>query len=621
MPTPLNDRQVIEACQWLERLPGEREMRDRTQGWHNLFDLTAYSDLPDHVSRGDTRDVPSPFLIELLDDMQSERHAGQTSVTVIAKDNTAQGTVDRIEKALSLCAADYMRRWRLQDEVGVHQLASYAGIAEWNYMGVKSARHYGVETPFPLSTFFPVKGGGPQRAAVAARRYQALVSDIERSYAGNSGLMGNDGYPTLKNDRLQWQELTDDRPAGGQFHQGMGLNSSRFGQMVECLKYDDGIFCYHVALQPGNANQGFMLWYDVNRAGPDEEGKPASSTLVIPGGHPGAGREPKFRLLPALLPGIQYTHILNYITALMASRVEQSTGDVLVEKTPDMVRALAEVGKTVATTAQVTQGNPAIIDVAGKPLIWERLPLPDLKDLLAFFTSERDRWSNSLREISDPQQLSQINTNVYLPHAAARRQKLKPMNDGMDWGVDQLLRFTVNALQYQNAKPLTMAARGDEQYGSKRRMATAGESVSITFDDVKNFDERFILIVSTNNLSDAEIQQRMIAHDDKVNRGYATKRQGIGILYPDEQGAITELAEDEAYMEAAMLLRPQVATTVQKKLRLRGGILLSIAGAVPAAATPASAGQAPYPQPAIPGPQSASAPGVQQPAAPAAPAA
>jgi hypothetical protein len=612
MPTPLNDQQVIEACQWLERLPGERDMRDRTKGWHELFDLTAYTDLPDHVSRGDTRDTPSPFLIELLDDMQSERHAGQTSVTVIALDDTPQGTVDRIEKSLSLCAAEYMRRWRLQDEVGVHQLASYAGIAEWNYMGVKGARHYGIETPFPLQTFFPVKGGGPQRPAVSARRYQALVADIERSYAKNNGELGFDAYPTMKNDRLQWQEITDDRPP---FNQGLGLNSSRFGQMVECIRYEDGAYCYHVALQPGNAKQGFMLWYDVNRSGPDENGQPASSTLVIPGGHPGAGRDPKFRLLPTLLPGIQYTHILNYITSLMATRVEQATGDVLVEKTPDMVEALGNAGKLTATAAQVNQGNPSIVEVAGKPMLWERLPLPDLQELLKFFTVERDRWSNSLREISDPQQLAQINTNVYLPHAAARRQKLKPMNDGMDWCLEQLIRFTVNALQYQNAKPLKMAARGDEQYGSKRRTAKAGESVELKWEDVQRFDERFILIVATSNLSDAELRQRMIDHDDKVQRGYATKRQGIGILFPDEDAQVMELAEDESYMAATQLLAPQVPTTVQRKLRLRGGILLPLAGAIPPPGSPAqSGGQQPYPQPMIPGPASASAPGVAPPA-------
>lgn len=618
MPTPLNDQQVIEAVQWLERMPGERAMRDRTKTWHEFFDLTSQSDLPDHVSRGDTRDMVSPFLIELLDDMQSERHAGQTSVTVIALDNTPQGTVDRIEKAASLCAADYMRRWRLQDEVGVDQLASYAGVAEWNYKGVKGARHYGVETPFCLQTFFPVKGGGPQRPAVAARRYQTLVSDVERSYAGNTGLLGNDGaYPMLEGDKLKWQELTDDRPP---FNAGMSLNSSRFGEMIECMKYDDGVYTYHVALQPGNAKQGFMLWYDQSRAGPDEEGQPASSTLVVPGGHPGAGRDPKFRLQPALLPGIQYTLLLNYITTLMASRVEQSTGDVLVEKTPEMVEALAAAGKLVATSQQVSQGNPSIIEVAGKPLVWPKLSIPDLIELLKWWTIERDRWANSLREISDPAQLAQINTNVYLPHAAARRQKLKPMNDGMDWCVDQLLRFTFNALQYQNAKPLKMAARGDEQYGITRRVAKAGETVELTYKDVERFDERFVMIVATSNLSDNEIRQRMLDHDDKVLRGYATKRQGIGILYPDEEGQVYELAEDESYIAATQLLTPQLPTTVQKKLRLRGGILLALAGAVPPPGTPAQGGGgAGYPQPQIPGPQSASAPQVTPPVPAAAP--
>lgn len=624
MPTPLNDSQVIEACQWLERLPGEREMRDRTKGWHDLFDLTAYTDLPDHVTRGDTRDVPSPFLIELLDDMQSEAHAGQTSVTVVALDDTPQGVVDRIEKTLSLCASDFLRRWRLQDEVGVHQLASYAGLAEWNYKGVQSQRHYGVETPFPLNTFFPVKGGGPQRPPMAARRYQALVSDISRNYGGNSGLLGYNAYPALNSSNyLEWQELTDDRAVAGNYgygEQGIGVNSSRFGQMVECIRFEDGAYCYHVALQPGNQKQGFMLWYDEARAGPDEEGNPASSLLVVPGGHPGAGRDPKFRLLPALLPGIQYTHILNYITSLMASRVEQSTGDVLVEKTPEMVEALAAAGKLSATAAQVQQGNPQIIEVAGKPVLWERLPLPDLQELLKFFTVERDRWSNSLREISDPAQLAQINTNVYLPHAAARRQKLKPMNDGRDWMLEQLLRFTVNALQYQNAKPLKMVARGDEQYGMKRRTARMGESVELTWQDVHDFNDRFILIVATSNLSDAEIRQRMIDHDDKVLRGYATKRQGIGILYPDEETQIEVLAEDEAHMAAATMLSPLVPTTVQKKLRLRGGILLPQAGAVPPPPSPSSSGggNLPYPQPQIPGPESASTPAPPAPAPPTA---
>jgi hypothetical protein len=420
----------------------------------------------------------------------------------------------------------------------------------------------------------------------------------------------------LKGNRLDWQELTDDRAPD----QG-GRTTASFGQLVDCVKYDDGAYCYHVARHPGGSatpgTDGFMLWYDLNRCGPDEAGQPASGTLVIPGGHPGAGREPKHRLLPTLLPGAQYTHLLNYITSLMATRVEQSTGDVLVEKTPEMVEAMGNAGVLSSTAAQMAQGNPSIVEVAGKPLLWERLPLPDLRDLLQFFREERDRWANSLREISDPQQLAQINTNVYLPHAAARRQKLKPMNDAMDWCVDQLLRFSVNALQYQNAKPLKMAARGGERYGASQKETKAGEAVEITWKDVENFDKRFILIVATSNLSDAEMRQRMIDHDDKVLRGYATKRQGIGILYPDEQAQVDILAEDEAFRATAQLLMPMVPTTVQRKIRLRGGILLPLPGAVaPPPAPGASAGLQPYPQPDIPGPESASAPGV----APAAPA-
>lgn len=618
MPTPLNAMQVIEASDWLQRLPGERAMRDRTKIWHEYFDLEDYIDLPDHVSRGDTRDMHSPFLIELLDDMQAERHAGQVSVTVVALDHTPQGTVDRIEKALSLCASEYLRRWRLQDETGVHQLASYAGIAQWNYLGVRAPRYYGVDTPFPLNTFFAVKGGGPQRPPVVATRYQALYSDIKRNYAGNTGLLGYDSMPVLKGDRFEWQPLSDDRSVDS-LHGG--LDSSRFGHNIECIKYDDGVYTYHVALHPGQQKTGFLLWYDECRAGPDPEtGQPASATLVIPGGHPGAGRDPKHRLLPLLLPGIQYTLIMNFVTSLMATRVEQSTGDVLLEKTPEMVEALANSGQLAASAAQMRQGNPSIVEVAGKPMLWERMPLPDLRDLMEFWRNERDRWSNSLREMSDPAQLAQINTNVYLPHAAARRQKLKPMNDAMDWCLEQLLRFTVNALQYQNAKPLTMVARGDEQYGSKRKTAKPGEKVEIKWQDVQDFNNRFILIVATSNLSDAEMRQRMLDHDDKVLRGYAVKRQGIGILYPDEESQIEILAEDEAYMAATQLLNPQVPTTVQKRLRLRGGILLPLGGAVPAPAGPGGGGgQLPYPQPDVPGPESASIAGAGPPPSPALP--
>lgn len=602
MASAPEEQEVIEQVTWLEQLPGERDMRDRSERFHQLATMQLRVELPQHVGRGDTRELPLADLLDMAYSIQAERHGYQTSVTLTAIDDTPQTTTDRIEKWIAMRVSQHLRRWLMTDEAGFHQLLTYAGIICWYSNGPTAPVHTRIETPDPFSCYFPVKGAG--RPKVFARRFRMLVRDAEAAF-------GKDG---------NWDNyvLSDDHAARGWSGSSFITNGVRgFAQELEMIYLDNGEYCTYMALnrqQGGLAPSGDILWQDKNYAGPDEDGNMAAAAIVVPG-FVTPMRAPRDRLMPMMIPGIQCVNAMHFILTTMATKAEQNTGDVLVEQDPDTLEAAARLGRTTATMAELAQGNPSIVPVMGKPIIWERLPDPYLQLLLDFWSTKYAAWSNSLREIADPSLLAQINTNVYLPHAAARRKLMGPMLDYTDAAMKELVRMDINALQHYGKRDVKLVAQGGERYGSSAREVTRGESSSISWNDVKDFDNRFILSVSTNSMSTEEQRQRLMAHEEKVMMGYATKRQGLALAgFEDEEEQLRLLATDEVYKGAAGFLQPQLPETIAEAVRTAGGPALPVQGpqASPEALPPVSPTPQPitYNTPVVPGAVGNSQPGV-----------
>ena len=600
MSSAPNELEVVQQVTWLEQLPGERDMRDRSERFHQLATMQLRVELPQHVGRGDTRELPLADLLDMAYSIQAERHGYQTSVTLTAVDNTPQTTVDRIEKWIAMRVSQHLRRWLMTDEAGFHQLLTYAGIICWYSNGPNSTVHSRIDTPDPFSSYFPVRGAG--RPKVFGRRFRMLVRDAEEAFG-----QGNWDAYALGDDHASrgW--------SGSSF---ISTGTPGFAREAEFLYHDNGEYCTYMALnrqQGGLQPSGDILWQDKNYAGPDEDGNKAAAAIVVPG-FVTPMRQPRDRLLPMFIPGIQAVNALHFILSTMATKAEQNTGDVLVEQDADMLEAAARMGKTAATMAELEAGNPSIVPVAGKPIIWERLPDPYLQALLEFWKGKYDSWANSLREIADPTLLSQINTNVYLPHAAARRKLMGPMLDYTDAAMKELVRMDLHALQFYGRKDVKLVAQGGERYGSQAREVSRGEASSISWADVKDFDERFILSVSTNSMSQEEQRQRLMAHEEKVMMGYATKRQGLALAgFTDEEEQLRLLATDEVYRGAAGFLQPQLPDTIAEAVRTAGGPALPVQG--PTAPAPAVAPPGPpggnnvtYNTPPVPGPAGQSQP-------------
>lgn len=604
-------REAIEHKSYLENLAGEREMRERTRRIHEEYAMRGTVEFSDYVARGSTRTLPLADLIDMAYSLQAERHGYQTAVVLTARDKTPQTTVDRIERWLSIRTAQHLKRFMLQDEGGWHQLMSYAATLTWCHLGPRSPQYSRAESVNPLTFFFPCTGA-PIRPREYAREFEMQVTDVGPTYADR----GKEPYLD-KSGNWAWYTPGADREPD-RWSSG---STGKYGHSCRVVISDNGYYTTVVALNKRNGGRGGIqggeiLWQDKNRGGLTEDGQPASQAVIIPGMIQPM-RDPADRLLPAFIPGIQAQHCLNYLVSLMASKVENSKTDVLVETTADDVLAAQRRGELSTRAVTLEPGVPNLIDVAGKPLLWNELPIPFLLDLLNFWKDRFDRWSNSLREISDPTLLSEINTNVYLPHSSARRRLLRPLNDFMNAGLAELLRMDIMALQYMGRGSVDVYATGNEYQGKGFQPIDVGAGASIAWEDVKDWDNRFVLTIATNDLSDEERRQMLQAHEEKVMMGYATKRQGISVAgYADEESQVMVLAEDEVYMEGTALVKPQIPKTIQQAIYYSGGILLPLADEQQATPAAAPGGGASYQGAVVPGGAAASAPAVAQ-AAPA----
>lgn len=607
MPPTVKD--VIDHASYLENLQGEKEMRDRTRRIHDSYAMRSAIELPEWVARGKTREIPLSDLIDMAYSIQSERHGHQTAVILTARDKTPQTQVDRIERWLSTRAAQHLKRWHLLDEGGWHQLLSYAGIVTWHCEEAHKPIHSRIETPDPLTFFFP-SAGAPGRPLEFARKF-----DMQLSEAGQSFADGN-RRPYMKGSGIwDWYVAGGDRPSDE--WTGGTKEGSRFGHTCTVIHDDDGEYTTYVGLnKTKTGHRGEILWQDRNHGGPDEYGHACSQSIVVPG-MVNPMRHPKDRLLPMFIPGIQAQNALNYLIALIASKIENSQPNVLLEQDAETMKARNNQGILQGAGAEMEPGSPNFIRVLGKPVEWKNQDVPFLVDLLNFWKERYDRWSNSLREISDPTLLSEINTNVYLPHSAARRKLLRPLIDFTNSALSEILRMDVLALEKYGRKSVELYARGGEYRGKGMVEMAVGESSTISWEDVKGWDERFVLTIATNDMSEEERRQMLLHHEEKVQMGYATKRQGIPIAgYADENAQILELAEDEVYQEGTALVKPQIPTAIQQAIYYEGGMLLPLEqlNPVPGAggAPPAPTQGTTYNTPTVPGAQGANAPVVQQ---------
>lgn len=605
-------KDAVDHANYLENLEGEKEMRDRTRRIHESYAMRSAIELPEWVARGKTREIPLADLIDMAYSIQAERHGHQTAVILSARDKTPQTQIDKIERWLSIRAAQHLRRFNLLDEGGWHQLLSYAAVITWHCEEIRKPIHSRIETPDPETCYFPV-AGAPGRPREFARAFNMQIHEVSRDFEDRGKA------PYMKaNGIWDWYVSGADRPKDYWTGGSGGGAGSRYGHECKIIHDDDGYYTTYVAMnKPGRGTSngpGEILWQDKNHAGPDEYGIDCSQAIIIPG-MVNPMRKPKDRLLPMFIPGIQAQNALNYLIALIASKIENSQPNVLLEQDAEAMKVRNNQGVISASGAELEPGSPNFIRVMGHPVEWKNQDVPFLVDLLNFWKERYDRWSNSLREISDPSLLSEINTNVYLPHSAARRKLLRPLIDFTNMGISEILRMDILSLQKYGRKSVELYARGGEYSGKGMVELPAGKSETLSWEDVRGWDERFVLTVATNDMSEEERRQMLLHHEEKVQMGYATKRQGISIAgYPDEDAQIQELGEDEVYRTATDLVRPQIPTAIQQAIYYEGGILLPLEApqgspvATPPPVTP-GAGTT-YNSPMIPGAQGASQPEV-----------
>jgi len=246
----LNAEEVKEWVSELENDNIHREMRELTKSRYSYLDMTDMPDLPEHLTRGDAMAYPSPRLKNLVRRLIAEVRPYPTYTRVVPMSesgSTPAGDLvkqaEKVEQGMSLFHARANNGGRVSETIFWHELMSYAGIMTIHYVGDEKMP-FAVETPDPITCFFPVREG-PFRPDVLGRRFRKLMREVHGNYTN----MRERKRPYMKTSGA-WDFYDPGKNGGAEYPaDGVPLSGKgNFQKMCEFYTLDDGEYTYHIAM-------------------------------------------------------------------------------------------------------------------------------------------------------------------------------------------------------------------------------------------------------------------------------------------------------------------------------------------------------------------------------------
>ncbi len=589
----LSYAEVMERVEWLENDTGLKDLHTRDRDmWQPLFKMTHTSTLPDHMTRGITVDMPSPRLKEMTDGLLADfaSYRAVTSCIPFADDgNPSQALknrADKIERFASLLMATWNENGKFDKEAGHSMLAGAYFVVILHCGDGEKANPWSLEFPDRLSCFFPVNGS-PSRPEMMARRYNQLVRKIESEYSGR----GRDSLSRGKNlkrrsGKWQWEAIGDDSETQGDRQLSVG-GSPEYGEEAEMIWYADKEYVYHIAMNEKNTG-GEIVYCEPNMAG----GCPA---LVV-SGSTSPLREPKERLGPALLPVIQCVLQINLIRSIRAIKALNAKPDVLIEMTPEAFATAQDTG--LVSEVAMTEGQPNLLNVGGKPVPWALTPDPDLESLEESWNNELMEYVGHWAEPNDPKTVADSTANAYVLAVGAVRRRQTPLLKDRDWAKAELLKMALHSITEYDQE-FKLSARGAVDLASGQ--IGAGSSIALGPSDLADID--FDIEVVTRAVTESEQRARDELGMQRVAWGIETLEGVIEASYPDATTQMDKLATDTALRLLRMQMPTQLDTAYRDSVRLRSGVLLPMGGGPAGAVPPDQIGQSGMQPAAIPAPE------------------
>jgi hypothetical protein len=562
----LSAGEVREYVTYLEHDPDGAEMRRIARERHQLHSMLKVPELPEHMTRGMGTSEPTPLMIWLSDLILADIMPYPTLATVTPlgdQTKVAQEAADKIEKWASLFRGRVDEGREATHEVRWHELLSPYGVMILRCGDPGDDFPWRVDTPDPLTCFFPIEGG-PSRPDVFARRYKQFAREVEKqnSKRRNYGASGMFQSKNWSMNGGTWQEVGDDYAAeNGPAHSVGG----RFEE-VECFELHVDEMIYHYASNRDGKN-GKIVWQGKSMTG-------GVSAVVIPGSTTPL-REASERLRPALWPAYQMVLLINKVRAKRASRSDNLKPDILAEQTPEMITAIqAGQGIAQAQNAALEAGGPNIISVRGKPTLWTIQDDPDLDKQEQSYWTELNRYINSMTEVSDAEVVKDSTANAFLTNLESRKRQRAPMLANLDWGWKQIVLMAIRSIQEYD-KDFALYATEDGMHKDLKR----GQGETIGPADVKDWDKRFWLAIETRSTTEAEARMRVQDWAYRKGLGLSTHEEGVTAAgYTDEGAQLEALAIDKGVEAVGPWIAQEIQAATTERIRLRSGIMLSLGG-------------------------------------------
>ncbi len=583
--------EVVEIVKGLEDNSDHKAMRDDAAEKHKVIQMLKVNDLPDHMTRGVGVSEPSPYLLWLRGTISADIMPYPTIPTVTPLGDTskpAQEQADKLEKWIATWRSTVDDGRRVGSDVLDNQLLSPYAVMILRCGSPDDEFPWEVETPDPMTCFFPIQRA-PFRPEILARRYTQTVRRIEKSLSRRKQWNSDKGSWTSPPSNFFWKdgEWTYVKVGEGRQSESGTSTASSAGPFEECevleLHIEDRI--YIVAMNAAAKNKGKpsgeMVWSGKSMTG-------GVSAVVVPGVYSAVGPVSE-RMQAALWPAIQMVHRINGINAERASRSQSLKPDILVEQTPEALRAQQTAGTLAqGQNAALEAGGPNIINVNGRAVPWELQADPDLDKREQSAWKELQQYTNSWTEVSEPEIVKDATANGFLSNLESKKRQKAPILAHRDWGWRELAKMGLRSIVEYGQQFSVYATKGDEYKDAKK-----GEGQTIGPSDVDEWEDKYWLEVETKSTTEAESRARVQDWAYRKGLGLSTQRGGITAAgYTDEGQQIERLAVEAGIATVSDPIKQQVVAAVQERIRLRAGILIQMGQPAPTPGGP-GAGTAP----------------------------
>lgn len=554
--------EVRETVEWLEHDNDHTLMRDAAKDRHDLVNMLRIPDLPEHMTRGVGVAEPSPLLLWLRGQVSADilPYPTQKTVTPFGTVQSLQQQADKIEKWLSLFHVQVDEAKRQTSDTRDHQMLSPYGIMILRCGSPDEQFPWSVETPDPLTCFFPIERA-PMRPRIFGRRFKQLVRDAQKAYSGKKNYKNNTwdnraDALTYKGGEWDWERLGTDRTVDG-------LNQNAIDGFDECefLELHDGPMVYVYAQNQGGKD-GMLVWQGKSMTG-------GVSAVVVPGVYSSVGPVSE-RMQPFFWPAMQAVNAINRIRAQRATRSEANKPDVFVERTPEQAAAFAAAGALPGVQGQqaaMDAGGPNVVNVNGRVTPWNMEPDPDLDKREQSWWTELNRYIDSITETTEPEVIKDVGVNSYLTNLESRKRQRAPMLQNLDWGWNEIFKMAIRSIgEYDKDFPLY--ATDDSIHVNLKK----GQSETIGPKDVADFFDKFWLTTETKSTTEAEKRARIQDWAYNKGLGLATQVEGVDIAYNDRMRQVEQLFISMGVEANMDWVKASIVVATRERVKFRADI-------------------------------------------------